>query len=553
MTNYFKIALTGIIASFSLQVWAQTDTIRTDDIEIVKEYTPFLEQGKKQSFRPGPQSLDPQPPKRLSYNLPSEFVETQFSPAELKPLPLNYRRQIEGRNAYVKAGYGSLSAPLVQLALAKAEQDNFSIGLLGDYYSGKGELFDDQQLADINLTAFGTKELEGASFDASVHYKNNTDYQYGYDHNLINLNDGSVKQMFSNIGGSVGLTNSNDDNVGLNYILGIDFALVNDELYNLQESQTDLRAGIEKRFLNDSKIKLDLFANLRSTDGLTNTDDGGQVLTAIPVFVPVLDDWKLELGASFNYDEVNELKIFPNASLEKQLADERFTVFAGWKGRTKPFGIKQASSINPYINSGVDLQNYTEEQRTPLGIKGRLSPSLAFNASISQTVTENRSLFVNNPGDALINPYGGLERTFDVVRDPKLVSWNLNGQLNYLFSDKANVLLSTVINNYTTDSLAEAWHLPGLEFKADFNVSPIDRFEINGGVNTLTGIKALNNDLTVNKLDAIFVVDLGAKYQATENIGVFIDANNLAGQEYERWKNYESFGLNILGGFVLSY
>lgn len=538
-----------VVIALSFQIsQAQTDSIRTEDIEVVKDYTPFLEQGNKQSFRPGSQNVEAQPPKTYNYAIPSQFIQTQFPPSEIKPLALNYRRNIQGKNAYLKGGFGTFDAPLVQLALGKAEIDNYSVGLLGDYYSGKGDLFDDQRLANLKLTGFASKELNGASLDGSVHYKNNTDWQYGYDHAVI-LNEDLVKQQFSDIGGSINLSNSNDDNVGLNYLIGLDVSAINDELYDLNETNADIRAGVEKRFNNDSKVKLNVLANLRNTDGLTNTTESEQVLTAIPVFVPQIGDWQLELGASINYDEFHEFQIFPNVSLEKLLNDERFTVFAGWKGRTQPFGLKHAAAINPYLNSNIALSNYTEDKRTPLGIKGRLSPSLAFNASISQIVTENQAFFVNDFSDLA----AASDRTFITQFDQELVNWNLNGELNYLFSDNANVLLKARVNNYSTDTIAHAYHLPDIEFFADFNVSPIDKLEINGGLTTLTGIQALNADGTDDKLDAIFNLNLGAKYNFTDNIGVFIDANNLGGQEFQRWKNYDTFGLNILGGFVLSY
>jgi hypothetical protein len=48
-------------------------------------------------------------------------------------------------------------------------------------------------------------------------------------------------------------------------------------------------------------------------------------------------------------------------------------------------------------------------------------------------------------------------------------------------------------------------------------------------------------------------LSLGGELFFSKNVGVFFDANNLLNLKRERWYNYPTFGLNILGGITARF
>jgi outer membrane receptor protein involved in Fe transport len=62
------------------------------------------------------------------------------------------------------------------------------------------------------------------------------------------------------------------------------------------------------------------------------------------------------------------------------------------------------------------------------------------------------------------------------------------------------------------------------------------------------GVNYINNKGEAARLNPLLDLSLGGEVFFTKNIGVFLDVNNLLNQKRERWENYPTFGLNILGG-----
>jgi|GEM_PF-6163205 len=540
-----------IVFCLPLVVLAQDD-LPTKDIEIVKEYTPYLEEGDKQRFQPQAPEALPAEGRNATYDVVGGFVEVQNDTDQIRPIPLDYSNDYDSKTAYIKVGYGNFSNPLIKADISKTEADNYSIGLHAGYSGGQGELFDDQKMADMNLRINASKYFEQTTFEAEGGYTSNTDYQYGYDHNLLTLSEDDSKQTFNTIDVNAAVFNKVENNAGIDYRFDVGIGRTADNIFDINEFNTNIEASLSKDIFDSMAAKLAVGAFNRSTENMVNTEDSDVVLRAIPAVGFDINDWKIDLGASINYDNASDIQVFPNATVSKLLGDDRFTFFAGWKGEVIPFGLTAASAVNTHFTDIASLENYSHQVRTPIGIKGKVSPNFAFKASLSQEVSENMPLFVNN-NNGLVQPYQGLERSFLLRYEDKLVNWNFTGEANYLLTEKANFLAAVRVNNYTLDSEAEAWHLPDLDVKIGMDVNPIDRLSITGGLQMLSGINYLDAAGQSDNLESILNANVGGQFMITEQIGVFIDANNLANQNFERWKNYESFGLNILGGFVISY
>ena len=104
------------------------------------------------------------------------------------------------------------------------------------------------------------------------------------------------------------------------------------------------------------------------------------------------------------------------------------------------------------------------------------------------------------------------------------------------------------------DSQERAWHLPALEanFTGVYRLLE-DKFRLKGELYVANGVPYQQADGTADNLNALLDVSVGGEYIITENIGAFIELNNLLNNRRERWVNYETFGINILAGVTAKF
>ena len=69
----------------------------------------------------------------------------------------------------------------------------------------------------------------------------------------------------------------------------------------------------------------------------------------------------------------------------------------------------------------------------------------------------------------------------------------------------------------------------------------------------LDQIYALNVAHQEVKLNGVFDVGAGAEYLFIPRLSAFINVNNLLNDRYQRWYQYEAYGLNVYGGLRLKF
>lgn len=543
-----SILFLSMLSLFSLSTLAQEkkDSIETKDIHIIKEYTPFLEDGKKKKFTPAMPAVKSSKPSNLQYAVPSQFKETTYEPDEIKPLPIQLEDDQVNTNFYLKSGYGTANNPLIQLAIAGAKKNNFSAGLLGNLHSLKGKQFTDQKMRNANIKLYGTKEITNHSLDADAHFNHQHDLLYGYDHKTYQLKEDTLKQTWNNYGAKISAQSNQD--AALNYNVGFGFDLLKDRRYSDSEQQIVLNGGAKQTLNNGWDAGADAKISFRNTKtpmaGLKKSS--ASVFTATPYIKPQLNNGDLKLGLSLNNDKANGLKLFPHVDFQIPFANDEYIFYAGWKGETQMNGLLQLTQENARLSQNVTPIDQTQQVLTPLGLKGSLNSDLAFNLSLSKKTIGNASLFIEE--DALID-IAKARPAFDIVKEEKLSSWVPQLLLNYQLGEKVNATADIHYNAYKTKTNKSAYHLPAFSTAIDLDFKPINHLTLGLDLNALSGIKTFNN----NTLNSIFNTNINANYELSDRFEIFLDANNITSQKYERWKNYPVIGANILAGFVISY
>jgi len=537
------------IASFG---FSQQDTIRTEKIEIVKEYTPFVEDGKKETFQPVLPEINSTRKENLNYNLPSEFVQTQYEPDELQPLPFTDKNTRSSRSIYIKGGYGTAKNPLLQFAINGMEDNNYTVGARGGFHSVNGDLIE-QQMSEIHVEIFGTKEITGSTLNASIGYDGLNNNLFGFDQlNFEPTTSFDFNKNYNIVNANIGLESASTDEWSLKHNTQINGHVLNENLADFDETQIGINTTVSKQVLDGLNAKLLAGIATRSSKNdsfIGDFDQNETLLNLTPIVEPTINGVDLSLGASINNDNENGTKIFPHISAEIPFSNNAFTFFAGWTGNTVMNSYRELQSINPWLGDQSLTRNYTKEVITPAGIRGSLNEQFSFSASVSREVTRNAIVWINT-NQTNQEPFQS-NSFFEPRFEEKLTNWKPELNANFQFGETVGVVADVAYNIYSQEQF-EVTYLPELDAELGFIVKPFDQLTLNGGLQALSGIQYEFIDGETGDLDSIFNANIGGSYDLNNRFAIFIDANNLTNTEFERWRNYPVIGTNVLAGIVFS-
>jgi outer membrane receptor protein involved in Fe transport len=135
--------------------------------------------------------------------------------------------------------------------------------------------------------------------------------------------------------------------------------------------------------------------------------------------------------------------------------------------------------------------------------------------------------------------------------------------MTYQAGEKLKIDVMGRYNIYQLYHNAYAWNLPVLQFTTRGAYNLYDKFYAQIDANIETGRKALVGSDAPNAqsvegqsfvdLGAIVDVNLGLEYRYTPRISLFLQANNLAAQRYNRWYSYPVQPFQVMGGFTARF
>lgn len=544
-----KMIATVCLALLLSVVYAQEDSLETEQIEIIKEFRPFLEEGNKQQFSPKMPDIVPNNREQLEFIVEPKFLAIDYKPDGLEPLPLELPVIDDSKHIYLKAGYGNRSNPLAQLAISGSEKNNYSVGVLGSHQGIKGKDLEYQQMSESRIKLFGNKEInESMLLKANGTFYQQKNWLYGFNQELFSLDENLISQRINQFGANIGAESMPSDSP-FSYDISTRFNLLSSNLFDLSETQLGFLGSAKYNMQSQWIPKISLQVDQRNSDIPQSIEAKSDrlVLHALPSVVYQSDVFEVEAGVSVNNDEDHDFALFPHIDARLPLLDGKYNLFAGWTGATKINGLQQISAVNPRVSGNIRLQNYTHQIRQ-LGIQGYLSDEVNFRVAMQQQVQENIPLFSLESASSI--PTDGSQ--FTLLYEKELITYSPVVELGYQ-ADKISGDFSFQYNGYNTTTNASAWHMPKVNTELQFSYRPLQKLLIDTDFSYLGGIEVLDISNTATTLDGILGLHVGAEYQITEQIGVFINGNNLANQTNARWVNYPLVGLSILGGVTATF
>jgi len=363
------------------------------------------------------------------------------------------------------------------------------------------------------------------------------------------------------------LTSNNDpqNEDALSYSAKLDAYSYSDK-FTSKESSVALSAYLNKR-VRTFNIGLNAAVDVNNVSGTNNVANNNKTNNSLANINPYISfkgqNYAIILGANIvsEFGDSTRFNIFPSAEIDFSLVPEYIHLFGGVKGGVQKTSYRKLAQDNPYLGPNLAIQNTIERLSFFGGIKGNAGATFGYKAKIMYKSLEGMPFYVND-----MNAPFRFDLVYDGDTDNVTKYFGLEGEINIRLSELINLGGRLNWDDYRLATQEEAWHTPKMRLAATarFNISEklyIDAealfhgeskaksYTYDGSTTPVTP----STSYTVHTLPAFFDLSAGAEYKATKKLGIFVKANNLFNNEYQRFYYYPKLGFNVIGGLNYSF
>ena len=526
---------------------AQKDTLKkTSTVDINSAYKPVLRNAVKINFSATHLNADTTAP-NLTYSIPAQNLFYSYQPISLTALALQQDTNLYlGLRNYVKAGYGNLATPYVSAGFSFGDGKKFLANVYADYISSKGKLLY-QDYSRLNLKAAGSLFLPTNEVYAAVDVKMHENFLYGFDTGLYKYSKKDVRQQFQDFSGKIGIRNTKMGEFGINYnpsLLVSSFTNVN----KLTETSFVLSAPLEKQFGEIFAFKLEAKADITSyaTKNLlpNNVKFNNNVFQVSPSLVFSTPRASINAGITPTWDN-GKFVWLPNVYAEAFIAENKFAFQAGWIGRLNKNTYRNLSAVNPYLKTFTAQLN-TKEVEYYGGIKGTLGKHFNFNAKAGYITYTNLPLFINDTATD--------GKAFVVSNETKVNNFRVHGDVSYVSKERLTVTAGITYNGYVgMKSNAKAWNTLPLEFTSSLRWWAFKQVLLKADFYAFSGSFYLDKGNVAKAFKPGSDLSAGIEFKISKTFSAWMDVKNILNNKYQRWHNYEVYGLNLMGGVRVNF
>lgn len=535
----------AILLLSGLSVFSQKDTTRKPSIDITSSYIPVLKNSAKINFSASHLSGDTS---RViaPYNIPAQNLFHIYQPVSLKPLALQQDTALElGVRNFIKVGAGNYSTPYASAGFSFGDGKTALLNLYADYISSKGKI-EHQDYSLLNMKAAGSyftgrNEIYGA---AAIRHQDQ--YLYGYDHQLYKYNKDDVRQRFQDVSIKAGFRNRDKNETGINYNPSIQTTIFSNQ-HKLSESSLVLDVPVEKTIGDVFSVKVGVNADITSyttKDLPVNIKLNNNIFQIAPELIYSKPSFTLHGGVTPAWDN-GKLTLFPNIYGEAQIPDKSFLVQAGFVGRFIKNTYRNLSAINPYLQTFSSQLN-TKETELYGGIKASVGAHFNFSAKAGLIRYENLPFYINDTSTD--------SKAFIISNETKVNDLRIHADMSFISQDKFTITAGLTFNGYTGMKVNDrAWGTVPLEINASMRWWAFKQVLLKSDFRAFTGGPYLMKDNIQKSLSGAADLSAGLEFAINKNFSAWLDVNNIFNNKYERWHNYQVYGINILGGVIYKF
>ena len=511
---------------------------RKEEINISSTFKPSIIKAEKIEFRP-----DFIPRDTSAYTFKYEGVKLSFttpmSGFTIKPLAYVPKVvEVDSNQAAIQLGYGNLHAPQGAISFSSVK-NNQSITANADYLSMKGKLTDQQHSIGTLGIGFKKRVSENQQFTAGVGVEDYNYTTYGFVRSSsFPIASKDLKQHVTNIHVQSSLVNvaGEEGKFATKPTLRLDYTTT-----NYRFTTTDLVVGMPIEF--KWKKKVHFYAN-PGFEWVNTKESTLSAVNATLLQVPIgagVQLNKFALNANMQPTVVkNDFQVVPNIELSYKLKEQNLLLTGGYRNTFEINSFKKLFEINPFIRPSSNTPIY-QNHVFFTGFNVYTSRGLQFKLEAAYVDHQGLPLFFNS---------GFSGKDFNVSYESSLKTIELKSEISYKMSDELE----------WTSALKWIHFQKQIDYEKPFGMLPFEMI-LGGKWNPIKKLSVVFNSqiwagsYAKNKMSTSLLKMKGAadlnldfNYKLNEKWGFWIDLNNIANIQYQRWNQYTAYGFNFRGG-----
>jgi hypothetical protein len=527
--------------------------IKTDEIEVYKDTKVVLPQANR-IFEKIP-TVGEETRKPIRY----EFVERklpvqtpEFSPTVSMPEGGDDKNNLKAakHSNIVRAGIGNYGHTFFEAHAGipmgednyhgiYIKHNNFRLGPIGANFSSQS-----QNLVKIHSrTSFDAIKLEGA-----LGWERRGFDFYGFVPKPYDFPESQIFNSWNKFNFNGNISNSNKDSkidyqfkTNLSYLfshLKANEIVLNGSMNAVYPLTDELSAILDGSFvLAQRQDSITLYRNLYKIK---------------PTFQYKTDKFTITAGLNVINDReknsFNQSYLYPIVKLDAQVI-QGVKVFVGYEGDAYANNLTSFLMENQWLNRFIELRNTRKTNDFYAGAKASLQNGIDLEAKISYANYKDFYVFNNSRADSA---------RFEVLysNDSTTVKvTNFTAQASYQIPDMFRSNLKFDVNVFGgLGNLKTAWHRPNFSATWNNTFTVKQKLLVSSDLYFMSGMQGKNFQTNKEvKLDAIIDLNFKFTYLIGEHFNVFVSANNILGNNYQRYLYYPTQGVNFLGGLSYSF
>ncbi len=581
VTRYSAFILALCASQFALAQKKQ-EKMRTEEVNVVKSYTPTISDAFKIKETPSLNEEGTTPKENVKYSIFSFPVASTFTPSKGGADGVEKEESKRFYKSYATFGGGNYGTLNTELFVTQDLNSEEYVAGMFRHLSSQGGISGvdlDNSFYDTSLDVTYGAEAKELSWNVNLGYQNQIYNWYGLPTAFMNLLLPTTKNI---------LVNSIDPKQSYNTIALDSKIEFNESILEAASFRfahfSDAFGSSENRFYAKPSFKFNAFGKEIKINAIVDYL-GGQLdknftrtnlntleyrftnFGVSPSYELEKDDWTIRLGLGMYYSlgaksSTNKLYLYPQVSASHKIVGDLMIFYAGAEG-----GLDQNSYLNfvdqnPFLSPTFPINPTDRKYDVFAGLKGKLATSISYNLSGSFSNENNKALFKSTDFSSdFSNPPYGFGNSFQIVYD-NVKTVRFFGELKADISESLSFGTNGTLSLFNTSTQAEAWNLPALQLNANVDYTINSKWFAGADVFFVGSRK----DLQINR-DRAYIqiyppvysdfsttlksyIDLNAHvgYKHSDRLTAFLRANNLLNQNYQRWLNFPVQGFQVVLG-----
>jgi hypothetical protein len=545
--NIAAVMLTALIPSvLSAQNRNASDTtFKGQSLDFYSTYKPEIAPAPKPVFVPTLPVVDTSKP-TLQYVVPEQTISYTYKAEPIKPLALKRAKEKLPFENYAQIGIGSQGSFLLDAGIGSLIGDNYDASIHFNHLSQRGKYVENQKWSQNTLDAAGNFYFPKHTLNVGLQADRRAYRQYGYNNNFYTFEDKDVRNVYSGMQLSAGLTPGDNTWWNLKYKPTARLYWCNSEM-GASEINFDFALPVSK------EINQNLTASFAVNGGLASYVPKGAsgIANNFIQFNPALDikyeGFEARIGIKPTFASTNNF-VLPDLHLSGKLFEGDMKLYAGWQGNLEQHLYRSMTLYNPFMEANYQVQQ-GRLSHVYGGFESSLGSHITIGAALGYKMWNNLAMYQNDYTSSIDG------RQFEAYyRDVN--AFVVDAKFQYMIGEQFSLLANSEWHFYDvrTGVLNErVQHMPQLALRGGFSWTPLSKLGVGADLIVYDRMFARNANGLVQKLNTIFDLNANASYEVHERVALFVKVNNILNQRYQFWNQYPSLGFMAMGGLRFKF